>query len=471
MLDKLSQKLRFRTYAPTKLNTLTAEHALPELESIRNMAGEAVVVADRLQAVVAEVDDSMNRLGSMTDQAMEKEERLARQSRKALDKLMEAFTSLQEVAAASQEIRGVSKTMRQQSRQTRDVVVDVVRSLSHTNEVMHDLSVNRESMEERINSLIAQASKISELNALIQDIVSQTTLLSLNAAIEAAHAGEHGKGFSIVAMEIRKLAEQSGQAVKRSAGIVQEIEKEIGQVVLSVEQERRSVDRGLQEMQAMKDGMDAIFQSILKVDGHAEGLLSYVTEQAERTSVAGNMLEEVVGAVNRTIQDLEDTLARNEAQRHEIGRLERISAELKDASAELVASVQKTGGMLRASETVVDTTRWIAWLQTIAAHPGLANMQPDEHRELLGQCLADTPEVEAIWSNRSDGSFVFSEPKAGLLNARSREWWKRAMQGETFVSEVYVSAITKRPCLTVSMSIRQPDGTVVGVIGIDIAIS
>ena len=222
----------------------------------------------------------------------------------------------------------------------------------------------------------------------------------------------------------------------------------------------------------MKNGMDAIFQSIHEVDRHADGLLGFVTAQADRTGAAGKLLEAVVEAVDLTLRDLEDTLAQNEAQREEIGKLERISVELKDASAELITSVQRTGGKSWAAEAAsVDTERWTTWLQSTAAYPVMAGLQPDEHRELLARQLAATPEVEAIWSNRGDGSFIYSEPKAGLLNARSREWWKRAMQGETYVSEVYVSAITKKPCLTVSVPIRQGDGAVVGVVGIDIAIS
>ncbi len=98
-------------------------------------------------------------------------------------------------------------------------------------------------------------------------------------------------------------------------------------------------------------------------------------------------------------------------------------------------------------------------------------MSEDSHREILGGWLKRTAGMEAIWSNRSDGSFVYSEPEAGLLNARGREWWKRAMEGETFVSEVYISAITKRPCMTVSMPLRRIDGTAFGVIGIDIVVS
>ena len=76
---------------------------------------------------------------------------------------------------------------------------------------------------------------------------------------------------------------------------------------------------------------------------------------------------------------------------------------------------------------------------------------------MLGAWLKRTQGMEAIWSNRSDGSFVFSEPEAGLLNARGRDWWRKAMAGETYISEVYLSAITKRPCLTVSMPLRWED--------------
>ncbi|MFC4599602.1 methyl-accepting chemotaxis protein [Cohnella hongkongensis] len=440
-------------------------------EALRQMIEEAVVIADRLQAAVSEVDSSMSQLDGIADRAAKQEEKLREHAKSAMTRLEEAFSSLQEVSASSQEIRSVTEELSAQSKKARDVVVEVCRSLTHTDEVMNDLSRNHSTMEGRVSGLIAQASKIGEINAWIQEIVSQTSLLALNAAIEAAHAGEHGRGFSIVAQEIRKLAEQSAQAIKNSTGIVQSIEDGIREVVSSVEGEKKSVALGLQEMNKTRERMDVIFNSFLGVDEHVGKTLEYAVEQAERTGAASSMLEDVVETVGLTLSSVDETLAQNVRQRAEIANLARVSEELKESADELVSAVQSTGGRVWEGSVSSDTARWTDLLRTIVSDPDLLAMSEEAHRGLLGGWLKRSSGMEAIWSNRSDGSFVFSEPAAGLLNARGREWWKRAMNGETFVSEVYVSAITKKPCLTVSMPLRPSDGTTIGVVGIDIAVS
>lgn len=439
--------------------------------ALRRMIEEAVVISDRLQATVSEVDSSMGQLSAIADRSAQHEDLLRDNSKTAMTRLGDTFSSLKEVASASQEIRSVTELMSRQSKETREVVVEVCRSLTHTDEVMNDLSKNHGTMEERVHALIEQASKIGEINALIQEIVSQTSLLALNAAIEAAHAGEHGRGFSIVAGEIRKLAEQSGQAVKRSTGIVSSIESGIREVVSSVDLEKKSVALGLDEMNKTRDRMDIIFNQFLKVDEHVGRTREFAAAQAERTAVANGMLEDVVESLGKTVNSVENTLALNVKQRIEINNLGRVSEELRASAEELIASVQQTGGRVWEGPVSADTAKWSELLNAVAADRALANMEEETHREVLGGLLKRSPGMEAIWSNREDGSFVYSEPEAGLLNARGREWWKRAMTGEAFVSEVYISAITKRPCLTVSMPIKRLDGSPFGVIGIDITVS
>ncbi|XID93285.1 methyl-accepting chemotaxis protein [Paenibacillaceae bacterium WGS1546] len=464
-----------RSDGPNRTSFASAEggaaSSAAEPEALRKMIEEAIVTADRLQAAVTEVDSSMGQLDAIADRAAEQEEILRRNSKTAMTRLEEAFSSLQELSASSQEIRGATEELSTRSRKTRDVVIEVCKSLNHTDEVMNDLSVNHGTMEERVKDLIAQASKIGEINDLIQEIVSQTSLLALNAAIEAAHAGEHGRGFSIVAQEIRKLAEQSAQAIKRSSGIVHHIETGIRQVVSSVDQEKKSVTLGLEEMTKTRERMDVIFNSFLEVDEHVGRSLTFAVEQADRTSAMNAMLEDVVESVGVTVSGVDVTLEQNDRQRAEIANLGRVSAELKESANELVEAVQSAGGRVWEGAAAADTARWTDLLRALAADPELAGMSEETHRSILGGCLKRSTGMEAIWSNRSDGSFVFSEPPAGLLNARGREWWKRAMNGETYVSEVYLSAITKKPCLTVSMPLLRSDGTPYGVVGIDIVVS
>ncbi|RUS45533.1 methyl-accepting chemotaxis protein [Cohnella sp. AR92] len=443
-----------------------------EESSLKHMVEEASVISDRLQAAVAEVDSSMGQLELIASRSAEQEERLRDKSRLASGQLEEAFSALQEVSASSEEIRVISEEMSAQSREARDVVIEVARSLTHTDEVMNDLSVHHGTMEETVRSLIDQASRINEINSLIQEIVSQTSLLALNAAIEAAHAGEYGLGFSVVAQEIRKLAEQSGSAVKRSTTIVKDIENGIRQVVASVDQEKSSVSKGLEEMKLTRDRMDSIFNHIVKVDAQVGKTLAAAVEQTDRTSSANEMLKEVVESVGQMVRGVDDTLQQNEQQRKAIAKLGRVSVSVKQSADELAASVQKAGGRVLAAEGEVDTAPWTSLLTgLLERNPSLAELLEEEHRLTLGSLLRKTEGLEAIWSNREDGSFVFSQPEAGLLNAKGRDWWKRAMNGEVFISDVYLSAITKKPCLTVSVPIKDQMGRINGVIGIDIAIS
>src|SRR5262249_31843736 len=142
-------------------------------DALKNMVGEAVVIADRLQAAVSEVDSSMSELETIADLAMKQEDDLRLNSQTAMTRLEEAFSALQEVSAASQQIRMATEEMSSESNETREIVIEVRQSLHHTDEVMNELAYNHGIMQERIDGLIDQASKIGEINALIQEIVAQ----------------------------------------------------------------------------------------------------------------------------------------------------------------------------------------------------------------------------------------------------------------------------------------------------------
>jgi methyl-accepting chemotaxis protein len=112
---------------------------------------------------------------------------------------------------------------------------------------MNRIKNQTESVADNIVKLSEQSQSISEIIAAVNDLAEQSNLLAVNAAIEAAKAGEQGKGFSVVAQEVKSLAEQSKHATNQVRTILSDIQKSIGSAVMSTEQASRAVETGVKQ--------------------------------------------------------------------------------------------------------------------------------------------------------------------------------------------------------------------------------
>ncbi|WNR47128.1 methyl-accepting chemotaxis protein [Paenibacillus roseipurpureus] len=432
---------------------------------------ESQVVADRLAAAVEEVNRSIGQLLHIADASIQGEEELKGRSQHAVGQLQEAFAAIQQVAAAADHILDSSLHMHRESEQTKDTVVDVCRSLNATDEVMNDLHVNNDTMQKKIQDLTEHTSKIEEINTFITEVVNQTSLLALNASIEAARAGEHGRGFSVVAQEIKKLASQSHEAVQKSSELLADIESGVSQVVAAVAEEKASVIHGIDEMRIMKGKIDTIFSLILHVNSLVASTTSSTKHQSTLVTGTRSALGEVVDLMNETMSSVEHTLDQMKKQRTEVSRLQHINQNLDRSSSELIDAIQAVGLKSKQGSIGVNLDEMKSLLNGLVRVPDIKSLVEDKHAAQLHSVLNKTKGIEAIWSNRGDGTFIYSEPAAGLVNAKGREWWKRAMGGELFISQEYVSAITKKPCITLSKAVIDDMGNPIGVVGIDLVLN
>jgi methyl-accepting chemotaxis protein len=166
------------------------------------------------------------------------------------------------------------------------------------NQMMNQIQVLNQTFQETahlMKDLDVRSKKINEVTNVIKEISSQTNLLALNAAIEAARAGEHGKGFSVVAEEVRKLAEQSESSAATITSIISKINEVGHSTFVSMSKVENVVEKSIEEFHKMDRSYEHIYQSIRNMTSKVQE----VSASAEEMAVSS---EEVSASLSETFQ-------------------------------------------------------------------------------------------------------------------------------------------------------------------------
>ncbi len=257
--------------------------------SSKDMLGNAYAdMIANLRQMSMEVRDGVNVLAASTAEIQVAMSQVSSSMTETASSVAETTATVEEVKQTAQlsaeKSKSVSDTAQKASliaRQGNEAVRETVSGINHIRTLM-------ESVVESIVRLSEQTQMIGEIIASVNDLAQQSNLLAVNAAIEASKAGEQGRGFTVVAQEIKSLAEQSKQATEQVRTILADIQKASGASVLAAEQVSNAVDGGVKQaddsgesIRRLADGISDSAQTAIQIAASSQQQLAGMEQVAQ----------------------------------------------------------------------------------------------------------------------------------------------------------------------------------------------
>ncbi|MDC0834578.1 methyl-accepting chemotaxis protein [Geitlerinema sp. CS-897] len=193
---------------------------------------------------------------------VEQQERAATQQAASVN---ETTTTMDELGASARQVMEQADATTSNARQALDRADNGTRAVGETLGTMNALKDKVGAIAQQILRLSEQTNQIGNISTLVSDLANQTNMLALNAAVEAVRAGEHGKGFSVVASEIRKLADQSKKSAEKINALVADIQNAINSTVMVTDEGTKTVESGVHITHDTSDAFAGVREAIDEV--------------------------------------------------------------------------------------------------------------------------------------------------------------------------------------------------------------
>jgi len=356
------------------------------------------------------------------------------------------------VAASAEKAAAAAEKSRKRAQEGAGVVDESVAAIGKVSTLAEALAAN-------MAELGRQAESIGQVMTVISDIADQTNLLALNAAIEAARAGEAGRGFAVVADEVRKLAEKTMSATAEVGQVIQAIQKGTFDNIRHMNQAAAAVDTatGLagQSREALGD--------IVSLSGGAADQVRSIVNASDEQVAASERIQAAIDRIRDLSGRTTDGMVRSAAT------IESLSGEIEELIK--LNGVFKLIGQGTAQDVV----------ESLAASPEMAGLAQEPMERLMRRALSENAFLELLYVTNAQGAQLTeniapagSHTKAAASvrgrNWSSRPWFTGVIRNQdTSISPIYLSEASGEYCLTISTPIFDND-RIVGVLGADIKV-
>ena len=241
--------------------------------------------------IVATIDRAISSIASSSTEiaaTVEEQERMASQQAASVN---QTTTTMDELGASSRATSQQIETAASQAMQALSLAGLGTKAVEETLKAMATLKTKVEDLQGQIMQLSEQTDRIGNISTLVSDLANQTNMLALNAAVEAVRAGEHGKGFGVVASEIRKLSDRSKKSATQINLLVADIQKAINSTVMVTDEGTKTVESGVN----IASETAAAFAGVANAINNVVLSSQQVSLNAKQQAVA---IEQVVEAMN-----------------------------------------------------------------------------------------------------------------------------------------------------------------------------
>jgi twitching motility protein PilJ len=281
---------------------------------------------DELRSLIIGINRATDQVTAASQQAQAISGELLQAAQRQSEEIIETNEVVQNIARSIGDVSGnaaESARVAQQSLQAAQKGTDAVQNqIKGMNEIREQI----QETAKRIKRLGESSQEIGEIVELISDITEQTNVLALNAAIQAASAGEAGRGFTVVAEEVQRLAERSGEATKQIGAIVKTIQADTHDAVAAMEVSTQGVVEGAKLS-------DAAGQALSEIGQVSNDLATLIDTIARATQSQRELADKVADSMQDILRITEQTTAGTKQTAVQIGQLTGLATELKGSVA------------------------------------------------------------------------------------------------------------------------------------------
>jgi methyl-accepting chemotaxis protein len=255
-----------------------------------------------LQRLVGEIAGTTREVASASTEIAASAEEMAAGIKSQEQQTIQVSSAVEEMAASVTEVARKGADASNAAAESGTEATEGGKIVEQTVEQMKGISSDVSESAKAVHSLGKRGEEIGQIITVINDIADQTNLLALNAAIEAARAGEHGRGFAVVADEVRKLAERTTKATEEVANSIREIQTETTSAVERMEAGTTSVNRGVE----LAGSAGQALQRIVNSSGTLQGLVQSIAAATEQQSAASQEISQSIETMKRVTSESAD---------------------------------------------------------------------------------------------------------------------------------------------------------------------